>query len=198
MESSGVYNPKWWKIQTSFMWLWNVVLNLHLDRNMGLRTWRVLSFLSFLYIPVFRENRQLHVWGLKPSSTGMQVKLKSEETEMVAVSTKIAKQDLLERNQNKIYLRWYRVQLNIAELYNLWTMSPLRLDDLSWIWWTSFKLTGRWLAEVAPSVWLPHWMPAWQSEEATAGCLQKLFPNKFRLVLYMMRAIYKDCITNSL
>lgn len=35
----------------------------------------------------------------------MQVKLKSEETEMVAVSTKIAKQDLLERNQNKIYLR---------------------------------------------------------------------------------------------
>lgn len=180
------------------MWLWNVVLNLHLNRNMGLRTWRVLSFLSFLYIPVFRENRQLHVWGLKPSSTGMQVKLKSEETEMVAVSTKIAKQDLLERNQNKIYLRWYRVQLNIAELYNLWTMSPLRLDDLSWIWWTSFKLTGRWLAKVAPSAWLPHWMPAWQWEEATAGCLQKLFPNKFRLVLYMMRAIYKDCITNSL
>lgn len=58
----------------------------------------------------------------------MQVKLKSEETEMVAVWTKIAKQGLLERNQNKIYLRWHRVQLNIAELYTVIYEPCLHLD----------------------------------------------------------------------
>ena len=58
----------------------------------------------------------------------MQVKLKSEETEMVAVSTKIAKQDLLERNRNKIYLSWYRVWLNIAELYMVIYEPCLHLD----------------------------------------------------------------------
>lgn len=77
-----------------YICLWNVFLNLHLNRNMGPKTWRVLSFLSSLYTLVFRENSQLHVWALRVFSTGVQVKLKLEETEMVVISTKIAKQDV--------------------------------------------------------------------------------------------------------
>lgn len=117
--SSGVYNPKWWIIQKPFifdfeMHFWACIWIEMWD----LRTQRALSFLSFLYTSVFteREKKKIYVWVLRPSSTG-QVKLELEETEMVATFTKIAKQDIPKRNQNKIYLKWYRIWLNIAELY---------------------------------------------------------------------------------
>lgn len=88
--SSGVHNPKWWIIHTPFtfafeMYFWTWVWIEIWDP----RIQRVLSFLSFLYTPVFRKIKRLHVWVLRPFSTGVQVKLQLEKAEMVAMSLKI-------------------------------------------------------------------------------------------------------------
>lgn len=129
--------------QTIYIWLWNAFLNFHLNRNVGPKDSKSPKLSIFLiHISLYREREKIHVWVLRPSSTG-QVKLELEDTEMVAMFTKIAKQDIPKRHQNKIYFKWYRIWVNIAELYvviydHVSTYSgSLKLYVMHWLpgWW---------------------------------------------------------------